>query len=111
MIKKDIQKWTKALRSGKYKQSKHSLQNKDGYCCLGVACEVFVENYNRCENGYLSGGTPLLSNGAPFFLIELQGDFSIKTETDFIELNDRGDFTFDEIADMIETVYIHKILD
>jgi len=31
----------KALRSGDYKQGRGSLQNRDGFCCLGVACDVF----------------------------------------------------------------------
>ena len=30
-----------ALRSGKYPQSRDGLRNKEGYCCLGVACDVY----------------------------------------------------------------------
>lgn len=32
--------WVKALRSGKFKQAKFALYDKDekAYCCLGVAC-------------------------------------------------------------------------
>lgn len=35
-----------ALRSGKYKQGQNALHRveQDTYCCLGVACEVFIEN-------------------------------------------------------------------
>lgn len=39
--------WLKALETGKYKQGKRRLatRNKEkktvGYCCLGVACEVY----------------------------------------------------------------------
>ncbi len=37
--------WLRALRSGKYKQALHELKKDNdhqvGYCCLGVACEVF----------------------------------------------------------------------
>lgn len=33
-------KWIKALRSGEYSQTKRKLQDKDGYCCLGVACRI-----------------------------------------------------------------------
>ena len=49
-MKEDIEKrWVEALESGKYKQGKDSLkiQNKDGsfsYCCLGVLCELAVED-------------------------------------------------------------------
>lgn len=33
-------KWLEALESGNYKQGKGYLKDKDGYCCLGVLCEV-----------------------------------------------------------------------
>ena len=34
--------WVKALRSGEYEQSKHMLHSNVGWCCLGVACDVFA---------------------------------------------------------------------
>jgi hypothetical protein len=36
--------WTDALRSDKYEQTTSKLKDPDGYCCLGVACEVAVAN-------------------------------------------------------------------
>lgn len=33
-------KWIEALRSGKYKQGRALLCGAEGYCCLGIACEV-----------------------------------------------------------------------
>lgn len=36
-------KWVEALRSGKYQQVKGYLRRGSGFCCLGVACDV----YNR----------------------------------------------------------------
>jgi hypothetical protein len=44
MKKKIAKLWIKALESGKYKQIKGQLANKDGYCCLGVLCELAIEN-------------------------------------------------------------------
>jgi hypothetical protein len=38
--KSDKKKWVKALRSEKYKQGKFQLFDGNGYCCLGVACEI-----------------------------------------------------------------------
>lgn len=33
-------KWVAALRSGKYEQSTGALRKEDGYCCLGVLCDL-----------------------------------------------------------------------
>ena len=45
------QRWLKALRSGKYKQAKrrlaihnHETREPEGFCCLGVLCEIAVED-------------------------------------------------------------------
>lgn len=38
--RKNVEKWIKALRSGDYKQGRGHLKTKDGYCCIGVACEI-----------------------------------------------------------------------
>lgn len=35
------QKWIKALRSGEYQQTKGRLKRDDGFCCLGVLCDVY----------------------------------------------------------------------
>ena len=32
--------WVEALRSGKYKQAKKALRVGDGFCCLGVLCDL-----------------------------------------------------------------------
>ncbi len=43
-MNKDIKtKWVGALRSGDYYQTKETLYDGNGYCCLGVLCELAVE--------------------------------------------------------------------
>ena len=34
-------KLVEALRSGEYTQTDRALRDKDGYCCLGVACDLY----------------------------------------------------------------------
>ena len=48
-MKKDIAKlWTKALRSGKYKQGKYTLRNHDNsFCCLGVLCDLYNKEQKK----------------------------------------------------------------
>ena len=46
MKKTVMKKWVKALRSGKFKQTKNRLkrtnaQGKVNHCCLGVLCELY----------------------------------------------------------------------
>ena len=33
--------WTAALRSGRYHQVTGGLRSPEGFCCLGVACDLF----------------------------------------------------------------------
>jgi hypothetical protein len=44
-MKHQIKKrWVEALRSGKYKQGKDYLCRDGDFCCLGVLCELAVED-------------------------------------------------------------------
>lgn len=36
------QEWIEALRSGDYKQTQEALKDQNGYCCLGVLCDIAV---------------------------------------------------------------------
>lgn len=37
-------KWLSALRSGEYAQTKEVLQSDEGFCCLGVLCDIAVKD-------------------------------------------------------------------
>lgn len=40
-MKQEIkEKWLKALRSGEYSQTKGVLRDANGFCCLGVLCDL-----------------------------------------------------------------------
>lgn len=36
--------WLQALESGEYKQTREYLHSTKGFCCLGVACDLFKRN-------------------------------------------------------------------
>lgn len=41
-------KWTQALRSGKYKQSRGRLRDaRNKRCCLGVLCDIYEEETGK----------------------------------------------------------------
>jgi hypothetical protein len=45
--KRRIGSWVTALRSGRYSQAIGKLKDHSGYCCLGVACDVFRKAKKR----------------------------------------------------------------
>lgn len=56
MNQEKLQLWLKALRSGEFNQTNHSLKNnidngKVGYCCLGVASELYCKSPEGIQNG------------------------------------------------------------
>lgn len=125
-LNKNAQKLVDALRSGKYTQTKHALHtvSDDGYCCLGVACDVYEKEtgktLTRSEQtmtiGPDSGRSRKVTtfNGEPFSLPqEVQDFYNFKTDCGSFKkpvenaysldmLNDAGE-NFDTIADIIES--------
>lgn len=118
MLKKYAVKWAKALRSGKYQQSRMALRNSKGYCCLGVACEITGRPLNRKIGGCFtikgSNKTDFLpkvvqralkmhsSNGA-----QKDGNSLKIGQSLFKTLSRANDFgmSFSDIADYIEKNY------
>jgi len=42
-FKKNAQKWVDALLSGDYTQTSGCLRTTTGFCCLGVACDLYLK--------------------------------------------------------------------
>lgn len=38
--------WINALRSGEYNQGREKLRGADGFCCLGVLCDLYAKEHN-----------------------------------------------------------------
>ena len=130
MNKEAVDIWIKALRSGMFPQTERYLVTTEGYCCLGVACNL----YNNIEGGLdvtfheaevhdvddptdisaahweYNGETSILPETVREWLglksysgelIIYNNDGSQDDITSLASLNDRG-LTFDQIADVIE---------
>lgn len=109
-IKED---WIKALRSGKYKQGTGCLRKGNEYCCLGVLCEVldleFIPLYveddlfadiEREIDNKLLYGIQGNEGGIPHNILRTR---KIKINQDyFVELNDGREFSFEQIANVLE---------
>lgn len=48
----NVQHWAAVLRSGAYPKTIRALKNEDGYCCLGVLCEINQIPF-KAEDGYM----------------------------------------------------------
>lgn len=113
-------KWITALRSGEFTQGQAALRSRDAeYCCLGVACELAsrdgVISPWTTETGY-DGEAMTPSSKVMHWLgladdcgetrkPHLAGAYSDgepKEVGALTELNDSGDWTFEQIADLIE---------
>jgi hypothetical protein len=119
MNEKIKKKWLKALRSGKYKQSKtylRTIPSRSGesqYCCLGVLCDLYQQTHPTTsawrEHG-LSFGFEFWTkkdtdDTNTYILSEEVKRWSGLTNAahidQLIRANDRGE-SFEYIADLIE---------
>lgn len=119
--------WVKALRSGDYTQTTENLQDENGFCCLGVLCELAVEagivqresepnlfgeiSYGPAGTHPHSGGwsdavlPQVVMDWVGFRAGNNLGEFDAPDDFEYstalTELNDNG-HDFDFIADVIE---------
>jgi len=101
------QKWVDALRSGDYKQGQNYLRTNNGFCCLGVLCDLYGKEHN-VEWELVDAGIYYEFQDKkailPLSVIEWAGvedDNPEICETPLSRLNDTRS-TFNEIADLIE---------
>jgi hypothetical protein len=103
------QKWVDALRSGDYQQTQRRLHDENGFCCLGVLCDLYGKENNvewdLTNNGHNVYVFQDKKGILPLSVIEWAGveddNPEICGETPLSRLNDSGS-TFNEIADLIE---------
>jgi hypothetical protein len=118
-MRKDIaDMWVSALRSGEYAQTKKFLRKGGGFCCLGVLCDLHQRRTNAgewqdhedgLEAVYKTGKTSddasrtRLPKGV-YEWADCSGDPSdAEVGLPLALLNDDHGYTFDQLADLIET--------
>ena len=118
--------WLTALRSGEYQQTTGTLQNSEGFCCLGVLCDLAVKqgvevSVTKAEytSAYIYGGcmstlprsvrewAGMDDSGSLVDVIEVaeyEHDEEVDVEYAYslIDLNDGAGYNFSQIADVIE---------
>ena len=111
--------WLEALRSKEYPQTKGKLKTEEGYCCLGVLCDLYLKEHSKEwkpsdfieDDEILSYEIDARENLTPESVVkwaELPCDnpgvmFEDRDYvTDLTELNDSLNMNFEEIAAYIE---------
>lgn len=87
LSKEDIdtrKKWAEALKSGHFEQGECYLHRNNKYCCLGVASHIGIAEEMTCK-----------------FVRPFAG-YSEKDCEEFAYINDIVNFTFEQIAQIIE---------
>lgn len=110
------QQWLTALRSDEYPQTDGYLRDEQGYCCLGVLCDLAVQagvvecfktaddpfyRYNADESVLPKEVIKWagLDHSDPYVTVEDGWDAEARSQLS--ELNDSG-MSFADIADLIE---------
>jgi hypothetical protein len=104
-----MKKWIAALRSGEYEQTGAQLQSPKGFCCLGVACEVLIpRELQNVFGGRLLGSMPSSQKASPKWLQLINSETMKITGIDLVTLNDSRLANFNEIADLLESLYVEN---
>ena len=121
-MNENAQKWVAALRSGNYAQGIGALKANGKYCCLGVACDVYMKETGIGEwekgewekwGGSLTGlesfiGKERSSTGILIDEVRawlgLRNSFGDFRDGSLTTINDKdSDSNFNTIADLIES--------
>lgn len=107
------QQWVQALRSSQYEQTTNYLRTQQGYCCLGVLCDLYAKEHNDVEWD-VAGGVDYeflseiqslpeevvqwagLSDEDPYYF-----EADVERNIHLAEINDAG-ASFEKIAQLIE---------
>lgn len=107
------EEWLEALRSGDYPQTQDHLHDGEGYCCLGVLCDLHRNGFRwkkQVGGHYLFGDDYHHSTGLVIEPLSRQitkegrGSEFDAAQDALVTLNDQG-FTFEEIADIVELIF------
>ena len=99
-----VKRWVAALRSGEYKQTQGQLWSGDGFCCLGVLCDLAAKDGGpQWERDSFAGSSAHPEIAMWNWVVGRgQGRDAIAISERLVEANDRQLKTFRQIASIIE---------
>lgn len=102
-------KWTKALRSGRYQQGALCLRTKwDLFCCLGVLCDLHSKETGNewslleSQTTFSYGLDPCSGTVVPSNEVRAWAGISLEQQYELVLLNDTKGMSFNRIASYIE---------
>lgn len=100
------EQWIAALRSGQYKQTNGHLRDENGFCCLGVLCDLHSQEYDyKWNDGWYIDDNKVLpkkvAKWAGLSAYVSNGSYPNFGHECLAQDNDNGK-TFEEIAQIIE---------
>lgn len=108
-MKPEIKKlWLAALRSGEHKQGVGTLKMGDGFCCLGVLCDLHAQShpgnrwYPKKTRGEYYQGETTYPTTEVIKWAGLEKRDPITSKGALSHMNDSGNYSFEQIADIIE---------
>lgn len=125
----NLRTWIDALRSDKYRQTTSYLHTEEGYCCLGVGCDITPEGghptwkpasrmrvnlggelYEEDRRSEQGGLVYEYARGGDLYVMpaEIRERYGItdRDQTHLTDMNDNGR-SFTEIADWLETYILN----
>ena len=115
--KEHRQTWVKALREGEYEQTDSVLRDSTGFCCMGVACDIYdstkwalitaetIEKEKYQYHAYVKARVALPTEVQEYLgLSDWSGSYFNPDDScsSLVDQNDWG-IPFHEIADIIES--------
>jgi hypothetical protein len=102
-MKKEIKnKWIAALRSEKYQQTQGVLHDREGFCCLGVLCDISgLDTWRDNDDGLGCYSFRDHFDELPPEMYMFSG-LTVKDSSTLIKMNDVDEASFEKIATYIE---------
>lgn len=101
------EEWILALESGKYRQAQGKLKKEEGFCCLGVACDLMIKKA-PVSYSWDSASSLVIDGERNVFSLpdRLIARFKLSEEivTDVMRMNDIQEKSFKEIAAYLRSV-------
>jgi len=98
-------KLIKALKSGKYRQTKCQLRNRDRFCVLGVLCNLHAQAHpdiasaQKNKNSYMGSSVTLPDK------VRKWAGMSAYEVSILVNLNDLHKFTFSQISYLLKHIW------